>query len=64
MRGTDFDENQFPLALFCDFLCEEIKKTYGFVLSIKLWTTEYGYIHYLYQALLAEYIRRYRIVVE
>jgi len=36
MRGTDFDENQFPLALFCDFLCEEIKKTYGFVLSIKL----------------------------
>jgi len=36
MRGTDFDENQFPLALFCDFLCEEIKKIYGFVSSIKL----------------------------
>jgi putative transposase len=36
MRGTDFDENQFPLALFCDFLCEEIKNTYGFILSIKL----------------------------
>lgn len=36
IRGTDFDDNQFPLALFCDFLCEEIKKTYGFVSSIKL----------------------------
>jgi len=36
MRETDFDENQFPLALFCDFLCEEIKNTYGFILSIKL----------------------------
>lgn len=36
MRGTDFDDNQFSLALFCDFLCEEIKKTYGFVLAIKL----------------------------
>lgn len=36
MRGTDFDESQFPLALFCDFLSEEIKKTYGFVSSIKL----------------------------
>ena len=36
MRGTYFDDNQFPLALFCDFLCEEIKKTYGFVLAIKL----------------------------
>lgn len=36
MRGTDFDDNQFPLALFCDFLCEEIKKTYGFGLAIKL----------------------------
>jgi len=35
-RGTDFDENQFPLALFCDFLCEEIKNIYGFVSSIKL----------------------------
>jgi len=33
MRGTDFDENQFPLALFCDFLCEEIKNTYGFRLA-------------------------------
>ena len=36
MRGTDFDENQFPLALFCDFLCEEIKSIYGFISSIKL----------------------------
>ena len=36
MRGTDFAENQFPLALFCDFLCEEIKNTYGFLSSIKL----------------------------
>jgi putative transposase len=36
MRGTDFDENQFPLALFCDFLIEEIKSIYGFVSSIKL----------------------------
>jgi len=36
MRKTDFDDNQFPLALFCDFLCEEIKKTYGSLLSVKL----------------------------
>ena len=36
MRGTDFNDNQFPLALFCDFLCEEIKSIYGFTLSIKL----------------------------
>ena len=36
MRGTDFDYNRFSLALFCDFLCEEIKSIYGFTLSIKL----------------------------
>ena len=36
MRGTGFDENQFPLAVFCDFICEEIKNTYGFILFIKL----------------------------
>jgi len=35
-RGTSFEDNQFPLALFCDFLCEEIRNTYGFILSIKL----------------------------
>jgi len=36
MRETDFDDNRFPLALFCDFLCEEIKSIYGFISSIKL----------------------------
>jgi hypothetical protein len=35
-RGTGFNENQFPLALFCDFLCEEVKRIYGFRLAIKL----------------------------
>lgn len=35
-RGTDFDEDSFPLTLFCDFISEEIKKKYGFRLSIKL----------------------------
>lgn len=36
IRGTRFEDNQFPLALFCDFLCEEIRKIYGFISSIKL----------------------------
>jgi len=35
-RGTSFDERLFPLALLCDFLCEEVKRLYGFRSSIKL----------------------------
>ena len=35
-RETGFDVNHFPLALFCDFLCEEVKRIYGFRSSIKL----------------------------
>ncbi len=34
--GTLFNEDGFPLTLFCDFICEEVKKCYGFNLAIKL----------------------------
>lgn len=35
-RGADFEESSFPLPLFCDFICEEVRKDYGFRSSIKL----------------------------
>jgi putative transposase len=35
-RGTGFHVGSFPLALFCDFISDEVKKTYGFRSSIKL----------------------------
>jgi hypothetical protein len=35
-RGTGFRVASFPLALFCDFISDEVKKTYGFRSSIKL----------------------------
>jgi putative transposase len=35
-RGTRFDTASFPLALFCDFISDEVKRKYGFKSSIKL----------------------------
>ena len=35
-RGTHFDKGSFPLALFCDFISDEVKRKYGFKSSIKL----------------------------
>jgi len=35
-RGTHFDTASFPLALFCDFISDEVKRKYGFRSSIKL----------------------------
>lgn len=35
-RGTGFHVGSFPLALFCDFISDEVKRKYGFRSSIKL----------------------------
>jgi len=35
-RGTHFEVRSFPLALFCDFISDEVKKKHGFRSSIKL----------------------------